>query len=247
MTREAKRRLSERWKLTHKYEQEIEISRSGTLAEMLATSDNEARPASFNGLIFEERISKRVESNVHLSELPEPVGISSRDGWKGSRSRSYSKSKTIMNQESTGGYTIVLPKELITRDGLVMGSSSHHSFLSSKSSRPDSNSSPEVNTRPSLTKFLYMNHEIHQKEKLFPSKAGCSFSVDADSDTGDSSASGDIKTALSSEAPNLSTVTSLTDPVSERYVSRSWIHVCYSTCLIVQCCSRMSQRWQLRM
>ncbi|KAF8093757.1 hypothetical protein N665_0379s0042 [Sinapis alba] len=223
VSREAKRRLSERWKLTHKYEQEIEISRTGTLAEMLATSDREARPASFNGLSFEEGISKRVESNVHLSESPEPVGISSREGWKGSSSRSYSKSKTIMNQESTYGYTIVLPKELISRDGLVKGSSSHHgesqSFLSSKSSRPGSNkshssynSSPEVNISPSLTKFLYMNHEIHQKEKLSPSKASYSFSADANSDTEDSSAYDDIKTALSSEAPDLSTVTSLTDP-----------------------------------
>ncbi|CAH2064219.1 unnamed protein product [Thlaspi arvense] len=223
VTREAKRRLSERWKLTHKYEQEIEISRSGTLAEMLATSDREARPASFNGLVFEEGISKRVESNVQCSELPEPVGISSRDGWKGSSSRSFSKSKTITNQESTYGYTIVLPKELITRDGLVKGSSSHQwesqsqSFLSSKS-RPGSNkshspynSSPEVNISPSLTKFLYMNDGI-QKEKLSPSKARCSFSVDADSDTEDSSASDDIKTAMSSEAPDLSTVTSLNDP-----------------------------------
>ncbi|KAG2329085.1 hypothetical protein Bca4012_021305 [Brassica carinata] len=191
VSREAKRRLSERWKLTHKYEHEIEISRSGTLAEMLATSDREARPASFNGLIFEEGISKRVESNVHLSELPEPVGISSRDGWKGKRSRSYSKSKTIMNQESTHGYTIVLPKELINRDELVMRSSSRHgeshSFLSSKSSR-------------------------HGSYKSLSSFNSCSFSVDANSDTEDSSASDDIKTAMSSEAPVLSTVTSLTDP-----------------------------------
>ncbi|CAG7902716.1 unnamed protein product [Brassica rapa] len=223
VSREAKRRLSERWKMTHKYEQEIEISRSGTLAEMLATSDREARPASFNGLSFEEGISKRVESNVQLSESPEPVGISSRDGWKGSSSRSYSKSKTIMNQESTYGYTIVLPKELISRDGLVKGSSSQ-SFLSSKSSRHGSNSSPEVNRSPSLTKFLYMNHEIHQKEKLSSSKAGCSFSVDADSDTEDSSASEDIKTALSSEAPDLSTVTSLTDPDVSRMATEDVNH-----------------------
>uniref|UniRef100_M4FFC7 DUF4378 domain-containing protein n=1 Tax=Brassica campestris TaxID=3711 RepID=M4FFC7_BRACM len=210
VTREAKRRLSERWKLTHKYEQEIEISRSGTLAEMLATSDKEARPASFNGLIFEEGISKRVE----WTELPEPVGISSRDGWKGLSSRSFSKSKTIMNQESTYGYTIVLPKELNYGDGLVKGSSSHRgesqSYLSSKSSRPGSykshspyNSSPEVNMSPSLTKFLY------QKEKLSPSKSRYSFSVDTEDD---SSASDDMKTAMSSEAPDLSTVTSLTDP-----------------------------------
>ncbi|XP_024013468.1 uncharacterized protein LOC18021478 isoform X2 [Eutrema salsugineum] len=224
VSREAKRRLSERWRLTHKYEQEIEISRSGTLAEMLATSDREARPASFNGLVFEEGIRKRCESNVQWSELPEPVGISSKDGWKGSCSRNYSKSKTIMNQESTYGYTIVLPKELINRDGLVKGNSSHHgesqSFLSSKS-RPGSNkshssynSSPEVNNiSPSLTKFLYMN-DGSQKEKHSPSEkeARCSFSVDANSDTEDSSASDDIKTAMSSEAPDLSTVTTLTDP-----------------------------------
>ncbi|KAL0724937.1 hypothetical protein Bca4012_039536 [Brassica carinata] len=233
VSREAKRRLSERWKMTHKYEQEREISRNGTLAEMLATSDREARPASFSGLSFEEGISKRVESNIQLSESPEPVGISSRDGWKGSSSRSFSKS--IMNQESTYGYTIVLPKELISRDGLVKGSSSHHgesqSFLSSKSSRPGSNksrssynSSPEVNRSPSLTKFLYMNHEIHQKEKLSPSKAGCSFSVDANSDTEVSSASDDIKTAMSSEAPDLSTVTSLTDPDMSRMPTEDVSH-----------------------
>ncbi|XP_033130187.1 uncharacterized protein LOC103829936 isoform X2 [Brassica rapa] len=230
VSREAKRRLSERWKMTHKYEQEIEISRSGTLAEMLATSDREARPASFNGLSFEEGISKRVESNAQLSESPEPVGISSRDGWKGSSSRSFSKSKTIMNQESTYGYTIVLPKELISRDGLVKGSSSQ-SFMSTKSSRHGSNkshssnnSSPEVNRSPSLTKFLYMNHEIHQKGKLSSSKAGCSFSVDADSDTEDSSATDDIKTALSSEAPDLSTVTLLTDPDVSRMATEDVNH-----------------------
>ncbi|KAL0772896.1 hypothetical protein Bca101_038047 [Brassica carinata] len=216
VTREAKRRLSERWKLTHKYEQEIEIRRSGTLAEMLAASDREARPASFNGLVFEDGISKRVE----WTELPEPVGISSRDGWKGLSSRSFSKSKTIMNQESTYGYTIVLPKELNYRDGLVKGSSSHRgesqSYLSSKSSRLASykshssyNSSPEVNMSPSLARFLYMNDNVHQKEKLSPSKGRYSFSVDTEDD---SSASDDMKTAMSSEAPDLSTVTSLTDP-----------------------------------
>ncbi|KAL1195834.1 hypothetical protein V5N11_027701 [Cardamine amara subsp. amara] len=220
VSREAKRRLSERWKLTHKYEQEIEISRSGTLAEMLATSDREARPASFNGLIFEEGISKRFENNVQWPELPEPVGISSRDGWKGSCSRSFSKSKTIMNHESTCGYTIVLPKRLINRDGLVKGNSSYHaeSFLPSKSrtgshkSHSSYNSSPEVNISPSLiSKVLYMNDGI-PKEKLSPFKARSSFSVDADSDSEDSSASDDIKTAMSSEAPDLSTVTSVTDP-----------------------------------
>ncbi|KAF8117316.1 hypothetical protein N665_0011s0040 [Sinapis alba] len=216
VTREAKRRLSERWKLTHKYEEEIEIRRSGTLAEMLATSDREARPASFNGLIFEEGISKRVE----WTELPEPVGISSREGWKGSSSRSFSKSKTIMNQESTYGYTIVLPKELNYRDGLVKRSSSQ-SYLSSRSSRPGSyksyssyNSSPEVNISPSQ----------HQKEKLSPSKARYSFSVDASSDTEDSSASDDMKTAMSSEAPDLSTVTSLTDPDISRMPTESLNH-----------------------
>ncbi|XP_019084857.1 PREDICTED: uncharacterized protein LOC104711921 isoform X1 [Camelina sativa] len=219
VSREAKRRLSERWKLTHKFEHEIEISRSGTLAEMLATSDREARPASFSGLSFEDGISKRFENNIQWSESPEPVGISSRDGWKGSCSRSFAKSKTIMNQESTSSYTIVLPKALINRDGLVKGNSSHHgeSFLSCKS-RPGSNkshssynSSPEVNISPSLTKVLYMNDGV-STEKLSPFKACSSFSVDANSDSEDSSASDDNKTAMSEAARDLSTVTSVTDP-----------------------------------
>ncbi|EOA23485.1 hypothetical protein CARUB_v10016676mg [Capsella rubella] len=219
VSREAKRRLSERWKLTHKLEHEIEISRSGTLAEMLATSDREARPASFSGLSFEDGISKRFENNSQWSESPEPVGISSRDGWKGSCSRSFSKSKTIMNQESTSGYTIVLPKRLINRDGLVKGNSSHHgeSFLSCKS-RPGSNkshssynSSPEVNISPSFSKVFNMNERV-STEKLSPFKARSSSSVDANSDTEDSSASDDTKTAMSSEALDLSTVTPVTDP-----------------------------------
>ncbi|KAG7560730.1 hypothetical protein ISN45_Aa05g022290 [Arabidopsis thaliana x Arabidopsis arenosa] len=232
VSREAKRRLSERWKLTHKFEHEIEISRSGTLAEMLATSDREARPASFNGLSFEDGISKRFENNIQWSELPEPVGISSRDGWKGSCSRSFSKSKTIMNQESTcGGYTIVLPKGLINRDGLVQGNSSHHGepSLSSKS-RPGSNkshssynSSPEVSITPSLSKFVYMNEGV-PKEKLSPFKARSSFSGDANSDTEDSSASDDIKTAMSSEALDLSTVTSVTDPDISRSTTEDVNH-----------------------
>ena len=79
-----------------------------------------------------------------------------------------------------------------------MGSSSHHSFLSSKSSR-------------------------HGSNKSRSSYNSCSFSVNANSDIEESSASDDIKTAMSSEAPDLSTVTSLTDPVSEHYVSRSRI------------------------
>lgn len=231
VSREAKRRLSERWKLTHKFEHEIEISRSGTLAEMLATSDREARPASFNGLSFEDGISKRFENNIQWPELPEPVGISSRDGWKGSCSRSFSKSRTIMNQESAGGYTIVLPKGLINRDALVQGDSSHHgeSFLSSKS-RPGSNkshssynSSPEVSITPSLSKFVYMNDGIPSKSAS-PFKARSSFSGDANSDTEDSSASDDIKTAMSSEALDLSTVTSVTDPDISRRTTEDVNH-----------------------
>ncbi|ESQ52375.1 hypothetical protein EUTSA_v10016240mg [Eutrema salsugineum] len=210
VSKEAMRRLSERWKMAHKSEREIEIRRRNTLAEMLATSDRESRPAGFDGITFEEGIGKRLECNVGPSELPEPIRISSRDGWKGTGRRNLSKPRTIMHEDRTCGYTIVLPKKLITRDELEKGSCFHHReyFFSNNSTPfsvssqfPDSSSS-EIN-RPSSSKILQVDGELSE-DKLPSIKT-----VNADSENG--SYYEDAKSTPSLESLHLSEVTSLTD------------------------------------
>lgn len=221
-SKEAMKRLSDRWNLAYKSEQEIEIRRSNTLAEMLATSDREVKKASYNGITFKEGLSKRFESNVEQPELPEPIGISSRYGWRSTDKKHLSKSRTIMHQDRTCGYTIVLPKKLITRDGLVKRSSSYNKELFlSKNSMPVSinahlsyNSSSEIN-RPSSSKVHHMDGEL-SNEKLPALKTQRSLSVHADSDTENGSDSEDAKTTLSLQPPDLSAVTSLTNFVSEK-------------------------------
>ncbi|XP_010553305.1 PREDICTED: uncharacterized protein LOC104823434 [Tarenaya hassleriana] len=209
-SREAKRRLSERWKLAHKSEQEGEICRSSTLAEMLAISEREARQASFNGLSFEEGSSRRFDNNVGWSERSEPIGISSRDGWKGASTRSYSKPRTIMNQESTSGYKIVIPKVTKKQYGEVWLSG--NSRPSSKRSQSSYNTSPEINNiSPSSSKIHYMDDGGFE-QRLPALKAHSSFSADVNSDMENGSNSEDTKTTLSCEPPNLSASTSLTDP-----------------------------------
>ncbi|KAL1209974.1 hypothetical protein V5N11_020538 [Cardamine amara subsp. amara] len=213
-SKEAMQRLSDRWNLSYKSEQEIQIRRSNTLAEMLATSDREVRKASHDG---KEGLSNRFESNVGQSELLEPIGISSRCGWRSTDKKDLSKSRTIMDQDRTCGYTIVLPKKLTTRDGLVKRSSSYNRelFLSnncmpvSSSSHLSYSSSSEIN-RPSSSKVPYMDGEL-SNEKLPSLKAKSSLTVHADSDTDNGSDSEEGKTTLSLEPPDLSAVTSLTN------------------------------------
>ncbi|KAJ0258879.1 hypothetical protein HA466_0076010 [Hirschfeldia incana] len=199
-SKEAMRRMSERWKLAHSYEREIEIRRRNTLADMLATSDREARLASFNESTFQEGVSKRFESNVGQSELPDPIGISSRDGWKGTCRRNLSKSRPVMRKERTCSHTIVLPKKLTTQDGLVKGS-----FLSNNSLFSDSSSS-EIN-KPSSSKNLKLDGELF-KEKLPALRTQQSLSVHADSDTESGSDYEDARSNPSLEPLDLSAVTS---------------------------------------
>ncbi|CAH2058914.1 unnamed protein product [Thlaspi arvense] len=204
VSKETMRRLSERWKRSHNSEQEIETRRRNTLAEMLATSDRESIPSSFNGITFQDELSK---SNVGQSESPEPIGISSRDGWKGNGRRNLSKPRTIMHEDKTFGYTIVLPKKLTTRSGLEKESSfRRREFFSSNNSHYSDNSSSEIN-RPSSSKVLYLDGELSE-EKLPVLQRQSSLSVHADLDTENGSDYEDAKSNSSLEPLHF---TSLTD------------------------------------
>ncbi|KAE8654306.1 putative Hydroxyproline-rich glycofamily protein [Hibiscus syriacus] len=89
VSREAKKRLSERWKLTHKSQEVHMLRRGSTLGEMLATSDREVIPANSSGLVGVEGCNE-VRHLVGPAVWNEPLGISSRDGCLGNLSRSRS-------------------------------------------------------------------------------------------------------------------------------------------------------------
>lgn len=93
---EAKKRLSERWKMTHKYQDLEMISRGSTLGEMLALSNK----GQLNVKTSPGRASKEPGSSG-TAVLDVPLGISSRDGWKDAICRNSSRSRSL--PPPTGG------------------------------------------------------------------------------------------------------------------------------------------------
>ena len=129
VSREAKKRLSERWKLTHKSLDMSVVSRGSTLAEMLAIPDKETRPAHLDSMTDQEGFRNKIACDDRPSGWVEPLGISSRDGWKDgcigslTRSRSLPSSSTafgspraIMRREPIRDDRFVIPKEALKRE-----------------------------------------------------------------------------------------------------------------------------------
>ncbi|KAK7393627.1 hypothetical protein VNO78_22185 [Psophocarpus tetragonolobus] len=123
--REAKKRLSERWKMTHKSQEVQGISRSSTLAEMLAIPDKGLKAANFDYMASKEGFYDKFTPNSEPAKWVEPLGISSRDGWKdgciGSLSRSkslpssstvYGSPRTFLHTEALREDRFMVPKEV---------------------------------------------------------------------------------------------------------------------------------------
>ncbi|KAE8697826.1 putative Hydroxyproline-rich glycofamily protein [Hibiscus syriacus] len=94
ISREAKKRLSERWKLTHASQGLQMVSKGSTLGEMLAISDREMSPANYSGLVGGEGCSE-IGNHAGPKVWNEPLGISSRDGWKDGCFSSLSRSRSV--------------------------------------------------------------------------------------------------------------------------------------------------------
>ncbi|KAK9669759.1 hypothetical protein RND81_13G152800 [Saponaria officinalis] len=100
ISREAKMRLSRRWKMTHK-SQEVGASVKGsTLAEMLAIPDVDIRQRKPDYVAVQDDRLRVFGRDGGTTESTTPLGISSRDGWKdgsvtnSSRFRSHSASSS---------------------------------------------------------------------------------------------------------------------------------------------------------
>ncbi|ESW16473.1 hypothetical protein PHAVU_007G159500 [Phaseolus vulgaris] len=103
VSKEAKKRLSERWKMTHKSQELQGISRSSTLAEMLAIPDKELKAANFAGMATGEGFRDKFTPNSEPAKWVEPLGISSRDGWKDGCIGSLSRSKSLPSSSTAFG------------------------------------------------------------------------------------------------------------------------------------------------
>ncbi|XP_057971892.1 uncharacterized protein LOC131160329 [Malania oleifera] len=124
VNREAKKRLSERWKITQRFQEGRVASSGSTLGEMLAIPDRETHPANLDAM------DDLVDSyrNDKTAGRIDPLGISSRDGWKDGcvsdlpRSRSlpassaaFGSPKASMRREAVGNGRYMMPKEAINK------------------------------------------------------------------------------------------------------------------------------------
>ncbi|KAL0347267.1 UNVERIFIED_CONTAM: hypothetical protein Scaly_1742700 [Sesamum calycinum] len=95
VNREAKKRLTERWKMTHKYQDLEMVSKGSTLGEMLALPDREIMPKPQNAKMNLGRACGSPGSSNENVVRDVPLGISSRDGWKDEISRNSSRSRSV--------------------------------------------------------------------------------------------------------------------------------------------------------
>ncbi|KAK4432389.1 hypothetical protein Salat_1001000 [Sesamum alatum] len=95
VNRDARKRLTERWRITQRY-QDLEIVDIGsTLGEMLTIHDGETRPKHSNAKTSHGRASARLSSINEGAISDAPLGISSRDGWKDAILRTSSRSRSV--------------------------------------------------------------------------------------------------------------------------------------------------------
>jgi len=130
VTKEAKKRLSERWKMSLKSQQGHSVSRSGTLAEMLAKPDKEMKTANFDSSPSGEGLRDKLSNNGKPAGWVEPLGISSRDGWKdgcigslprskslpASSTTSFGSPRTILRHEALHDDRFMIPKVAYKRE-----------------------------------------------------------------------------------------------------------------------------------
>ncbi|MQL82857.1 hypothetical protein Taro_015340 [Colocasia esculenta] len=94
--REARNRLSERWKMIHKSREIGPADQdTSTLGEMLALSDNEMPEMPSSLLPYQKSSRNKISGKEELLRWGSPSGISSRDSWKDECSSSFLRSKSV--------------------------------------------------------------------------------------------------------------------------------------------------------
>lgn len=157
--KEAKKRLSERWKMTHKYQDLEMVSRASTLGEMLSLPDKEIRPCHLNVKANNCRASNRVGRKGEAAALDGPLGISSRDGWKDEICRNSSRSRSV----PPGGR------------GRIIRRSSYNNKLAEDTNLIHSDSVRGVRSRVSMGKLSAIEDNVSKDSKLRRKKSSRSY------------------------------------------------------------------------
>ncbi|KAL4271453.1 hypothetical protein GQ457_13G013220 [Hibiscus cannabinus] len=214
VSREAKKRLSERWKLTHA-SQEVHMVRKGsTLGEMLAISDREMIPASSSGFVGGEGCSE-IGNHAGPEVWNEPLGISSRDGWKDGHISNLSRSRSVPASGSDFGSPrirsrhgslrrdkYVIPKEGFKWDRHKAAKGNFNQWEaplpSNQRSRGASGSTAKDHSSPVLQNVLNTND---QKKTVLSKPSQTELSTPSDVSSGDVNNSQEPSEAPSKQAP----------------------------------------------
>ncbi|CAA3033729.1 Hypothetical predicted protein [Olea europaea subsp. europaea] len=100
ISRKAVKRLSERWKTSHKYQDMEMVAKASTLGEMLAIPDRETKLENVNAKVDLDRESNRLDRNNGTAVWDRPSGSSGRDGWQDKLIESLSRSKALPPSKS---------------------------------------------------------------------------------------------------------------------------------------------------
>ncbi|KAL2934061.1 Ubiquitin carboxyl-terminal hydrolase 19 [Bienertia sinuspersici] len=111
---EAKKRLTERWKMSHRSQENGASDKGSTLGEMLAIPDAEIRLRSPDTAVPQD-CPHRFGRNEGTAKLNTPLGISSRDGWKDGCSQNLSRSRSLPASANHLGS----PKSSIKREAIA--------------------------------------------------------------------------------------------------------------------------------
>ncbi|KAE9589958.1 hypothetical protein Lal_00037694 [Lupinus albus] len=120
VSREAKKRLSERWKMAHKSQEVQTINRNSTLAEMLANPEKEVKAASSDSMSIGESSRSKFACIGEPAGWVEPLGISSRDGWKNGYIGSLPRSKSLPASSTAFGSPRTILRNEALRDERFM-------------------------------------------------------------------------------------------------------------------------------
>lgn len=113
---ETKKQLSERWKMTKSCQEIGLVGRGSTLGEMLAMPDHETRPRNLDCKHGKNSQSNQFGANDGDVNLCTPLGISSKDGWKGGCVKSSPKSGSLPASASIGSHKPMTGNEVLHCD-----------------------------------------------------------------------------------------------------------------------------------
>ncbi|KAM7531814.1 hypothetical protein LguiB_035224 [Lonicera macranthoides] len=119
VSREAKKRLSARWKSANKYQYEQVVGKGSTLGEMLAIPEREMKPEILDSMVDLQGTRDGFAGYGGTAEGGSPLGISSRDGLKDRYIRNSSRSRSVPPCGSRNHKTSA-PREALVDDRLAM-------------------------------------------------------------------------------------------------------------------------------